>query len=227
MCATSAASERRFWYALSEEDRAAFLRHGVVRRFFRGQALLHERQLADRVVLLREGRVKVVSIVAATGREIVLAIREPGELVGEQAVIDDEPRSASVFALEAVEAVAVTHGDFRRFLEEHPAASFALLRTMSQRLRDADAKRVEFAALGTLARVAGRLLELAERFGREDDEMIQIALPLSQEELAGWTGASIEAVGRALHTMRSLEWIQTGRREIHIVDLEALRRAVT
>ena len=112
-------------------------------------------------------------------------------------------------------------------LEGHPAPALAVMGTLSRRLRDADAKRVEFAPLGTLARVAGRLLELVERFGVTDDETTLIALPLSQEELAGWTGASIESVGRALQTMRTLEWIQTRRREIRILDVEALRRAVS
>ena len=220
-------AERRFWHVLPETDQAAFLRRGITRRFARGQSLMLEYQPGERVLLLREGRVKVASISPVTGREVLLAIREPGELVGEQAAIDDEPRSAAVIALEPGEAVAIARADFLSFLEGHPAAALAVMGALSRRLRDADAKRVEFAALGTLARVAGRLLELVERFGVTDDETTLIALPLSQEELAGWTGASIESVGRALQTMRTLEWIQTRRREIRILDVEALRRAVS
>jgi CRP/FNR family cyclic AMP-dependent transcriptional regulator len=62
----------------------------------------------------------------------------------------------------------------------------------------------------------------------QSDGSVRIELPLSQEELAGATGASIESVGRALQTMRSLKCIETRRREIRILDresLEALRRA--
>jgi CRP-like cAMP-binding protein len=160
-----------------------------------------------------------------TGREVVLAFRGPGELVGELSALDDEPRSATIVAVDRVEALTLTAHEFRSFLTEHPSASLALLRMLSRRLRDADAKRIEFAAFNTLARVAVRLLELCERFGREEGGSVRIALPLSQEELAGWTGASLESVGRALQTMRSLNWIETRRREIRVLDPEALRRA--
>jgi len=176
------------------------------------------------VVLLRSGRVKVTSTTPA-GREVVLAFRGPGELVGELGAIDDEPRSATIVAVDPVEALTIPPRDFLAFLEEHPSASLALVRVLSQRLRDADAKRIEFAALNTLGRVAHRLLELCDRFGDPENGSIRIALPLSQEELAGWTGSSLESVGRALQTMRELHWIATRRREIRVLDLDALRRA--
>lgn len=198
----------------------------MVRRFARGQALFHEGQLPDRVVLMQSGCVKV-TCTTTTGREIVLAFRGPGELVGELAAIDDEPRSATIVAVESVEALTLTPRDFLAFLETHPAASLALVRVLSRRLRDADAKRIEFASLNTLGRVAHRLLELCDRFGDPEDGAIRIALPLSQEELAGWTGSSLESVGRSLQTMRALHWITTRRREIRVVDPDALRRAAS
>lgn len=217
-------TEEDFWSALEPRATPALMARGVLRRFGRGQALLHERQLADRVLILRSGRVKITSS-TPTGREVVLAFRGPGELVGELAALDDQPRSASAVAVEPVEAVSLTPADFREFLAEHPSAALALLRILSRRLRDSDAKRIEFSGLNTIGRVAVRLLELCERFGRPDDGAIRIALPLTQEELAGWTGASIESVGRALQMMRSLNWIETRRREIRVLDEDALRRA--
>jgi CRP/FNR family transcriptional regulator, cyclic AMP receptor protein len=53
---------------------------------------------------------------------------------------------------------------------------------------------------------------------------VTITLPISQEELAGWTGASREAVTKSLRTLRDLGWIETGRRSISVRDAEALRR---
>src|SRR4051795_5788451 len=80
---------------LSPDDLAALVRRGVPRSFPRGQALLHVGQVPDRVLLLREGRVKVETTTAA-GRSVVLAVRGPGELVGELAALDERPRSASI-----------------------------------------------------------------------------------------------------------------------------------
>jgi CRP/FNR family cyclic AMP-dependent transcriptional regulator len=210
-----------FWSALDAADAEALMAVAMARTFRRGQVLVYEGQRADKVMVLRSGRVKVASI-TPNGREVVLAFRGPGELVGELAALDDEPRSASIIAIEKVEALCLPPDGFRAFVIEHPSASLALLRLLSRRLRDADSKRKEFAALTAIGRVAGQLLELAQRYGREDGPAIVIALPLSQEELAGLTGVSLESVGRALQTMRSVKCIETARREIRVLDIEAL-----
>ena len=68
-----------------------------------------------------------------------------------------------------------------------------------------------------------RVLELAERFGEQREGRIEIALPLSQEELAAWLGASREAVSKALQVLRSLQIVETGRRHITVLDADALR----
>ncbi len=213
-----------FWAALSPPAQRALRAAARARRYARGRALMHEGQAPDAVLLLRGGQVKVYST-TPSGREVVLAIRGRGELVGELAAVDRSPRSASVVALEAVDALALAPTAFRAFLAAHPEAAMALLSMLAGRLRDADAKRAGFTAHTTLGRVAERLLELADRFGSASDGGVRIGLRLSQEELAGWTGASLESVGRAFATMRSLRWIETRRREIRVLDIEALRRA--
>jgi CRP-like cAMP-binding protein len=101
------------------------------------------------------------------------------------------------------------------------------MRMLVTRLRDADSKRVEFTAFDTVGRVARRLVELAERFGTASDDRVEIALALSQEELAGWTGSSREAVSKALQSLRGRGWIETKRRGITILDLDALRKRST
>ena len=216
-----------FWSALGETTAAELAGLAAMRTFARGQALFHEGQVADRVLILRSGRVKVTAT-TSNGREVVLAFRGPGELLGEQAAFDGLPRSATISAVERVQALSLSAEAFRAFLAAHPPVSLTLLGMLSRRLRDADAKRIEFSAFTTIERVAARLLELSERFGVEEGGSIRIELPLSQEELAGATGASIESVGRALQTMRALKCIETRRREIRVLDrdaLEALRRA--
>jgi CRP/FNR family cyclic AMP-dependent transcriptional regulator len=214
----------QFLATLTAADADALLRRGTLRRFARGQALLHQGQIPDRVLLLRSGRVKVYST-TASGKDVVLAVRGPGELVGELSALDEEPRSASIVALDPVEAAVLSPADFRGFLIEHPAAALALLGMLSRRLRDADAKRIEYVAFNTLGRVALRIVEMVERFGEPKGDAIDLELPLSQEELAGWTGSSLESVGRALQTMRGLGWLETRRRQIRVLNLEAIRRA--
>ncbi len=212
-----------FLGSLTPEQASSLRSRAVPRRFRKGQALFHEGGSSDRVIALLEGRAKV-STTTDEGREIVLAFRGPGDLLGELSAIDGQPRSASVEAIEPVEALAIAPADFRSFLTEHPEIGLMLLETLSRRLRDADRKRVEYGAHDTVGRVAARLLELAERYGEPDSRGIRIALPISQEELAGWTGASREAVSKALKTLREAGWVLTERRRITVRDPEALRR---
>jgi CRP-like cAMP-binding protein len=98
-----------------------------------------------------------------------------------------------------------------------------VLRTLSHRLREADLSRVELSVQDTVARVAGRISELAERFGTEAGGNLEIDLPISQEELAAWTGCSRDSVVKALQAMRSLGWIETARRQITVLEPEKLR----
>jgi CRP/FNR family cyclic AMP-dependent transcriptional regulator len=84
------------------------------------------------------------------------------------------------------------------------------MRSIVAKLRDADRKRIEFGAHDTTGRVAARLVEMAERFGQPAADGVKIGLPFSQDELAGWTGASREAVSKALGVLRSAAEIRTG-----------------
>jgi CRP/FNR family cyclic AMP-dependent transcriptional regulator len=208
---------------LDPEQSEALREHGLVRAFRKGQAIFHQGGSSDRIVVLISGRVKV-STLTDDGKEIVLAFRGPGDLLGELSALDGEPRSASVEAIESVEALAIPASDFRSYLIAHPEVALLLLRMLSRRLRDADRKRVEYGAHDTVGRVAARLVELAERYGEPVKRGMQIGLPISQEELAGWTGASREAVSKALQTLRKVGWVVTERRRITVLDIEALRR---
>jgi CRP/FNR family transcriptional regulator, cyclic AMP receptor protein len=118
----------------------------------------------------------------------------------------------------------IASGEFRAFLEHSPRVALLLLELIGSRLRDADRKLVEFAAYDTVGRVAARLVELVQEHGQAGAGGYEITLPLSQEELAGFTGSSREAVAKALRAMRELGWLTTGRRRVTVIDLEALRR---
>ncbi|MGH9197897.1 MAG: Crp/Fnr family transcriptional regulator, partial [Acidimicrobiia bacterium] len=102
-----------------------------------------------------------------------------------------------------------------------------ILEMQSRRLRYASRQQIEFGAFDSTGRVARRLIELAERFGEDVGGGIKINLSLSQQELAGWTGSSREAVSKALQSLRSRDLIETHRRGITILDMEGLRKRAT
>ncbi len=176
----------------------------------------------ESVIVIRAGRVKVFAT-SNDGHGALLAIRGPGDVLGEFSALDDGPRSASGTALERVDAQVISSVEFRRFLAEVPGAAFALLVAVVGRIRTSDRLRVELGARDTLGRVALRLLELAETTGEEVDGSLRITLPLTQDDLASWVAASREAVARALASLRRRGIITTARREIRVLDLAALR----
>jgi CRP/FNR family transcriptional regulator, cyclic AMP receptor protein len=212
-----------FLEALTEEEAAELHAAGRRRSYRANVTLFHEGDDAGPVVVLLSGRVKVGTIGAA-GREAIVAVREPGDLIGELSAIDGGPRSTSVTTLEPAETLLIAGSAFAALLERRPRIALVILRMVAGRLRYADAQQAQFATHDVVGRVAERLVELGDRFGAREGATIKIALPLSQEELAAWTGASREAVSKALQLFRSLGIVETGRKHIAVLDPDALRR---
>ncbi len=221
--ADGAPADGAFLDVLDDGARADLRARGRLQDFRPGSALLYEGQLGAPLLVVVEGRVRV-SALSSEGRELVLAFRGPGTILGELAALDQGRCSATVTALDDVRVIALTPAEFHDFLRAQPEAAIVLLRMLVHRLRDADRKRVEFAALDTPGRVAARIVELADRFGQaQPDGSIAITLTLSQEELATWVGSSREATVKALAQLRTLGWVETARRRILVHDLPALR----
>src|SRR5438270_3218265 len=213
--------------ALAEaEDVALLRREGRARKFRSGATLFHEGDHSDWIGLVLRGRAKGFGF-GADGRERLVAVIGPGELLGELSGIDGAPRSATAAAIEPLELAVLTAGEFVDLLEQHPRATLGILRGVIGRLRDSDKRRVEQGALDTLGRVAQLLVELADRYGEKAEAGVRIVVPLSQDELAGWAGSSREAFAKALRKLRILGWIETGRRQITVLDLPALVRRGT
>jgi len=210
-----------FLALLSDGDLDALLELGSTRRFARGERLMRQGEPGDRVLILLAGHVKASSN-DSHGREMVLSFRGPGDVLGELTFSHAEPRSSNVTAIEPVEAQSLAASEFRRYLEQRPAAALAVIDVISRRLRDANRKRVQFGDLDTVGRIAARLVELCERYVQRTDAGTEIGLPVTQEDLGSWTASSRAGVASALRTMRELGWITTERRRITVRDLGAL-----
>jgi CRP/FNR family transcriptional regulator, cyclic AMP receptor protein len=212
-----------FLDALTEEEAADLHAAGRRRAYGPGVTLFHEGDDSGPVVVILDGRVKVATV-GGGGRAAIVAVRGPGDLIGELSAIDGGPRSATVTTLEPAEVLLVPGSAFAALLERHLRIALVLLRMVAGRLRYADSQQAQFATQDVVGRVAARLLELGDRFGVAEDDRIVIELPISQEELAAWTGSSREAVSKALQQLRSLHVLETGRKRITVLDADALRR---
>jgi CRP/FNR family transcriptional regulator, cyclic AMP receptor protein len=214
-----------FTAVLEPTERVTLTGMGQPRTYRRGAVLMLEGDRSNHVIIIREGRVKVLST-AADGREIVLAVRGPGSILGDSAAMDQSAsgRSATVIALETVHARVLRGADFVAFLQAHPKALFAFTQSVAARLHDADRRHVEFGTCEAPKRVARALIEMAEQHGCVTSDGVEIDVALTQDELAGFTAASRESVARALAQLRKRGVLTTGRRTILVRDLEGLRR---
>lgn len=212
-----------FLASLPEDLAAEFARLGARRRFPAGSALFVEGDPAHEVLVLLDGDVKV-SVGSADGREVVLDVFEPGVLIGELSAIDGGRRSATVTALSPVEVLTVAAPAFDEFLNRHPQVLRLLLVGVIERLRTRVRHQLEFGAGDALGRVCARLAELADRYGEQAEGMVLIRSPVSQTDLASWTGLSREAVVKALRSLRRLGWVENTGRQFVIRDAERVRQ---
>ena len=141
-----------------------------------GQALCREGDPSSAVWFLRAGHVKL-SKVALSGREVVLELRGPGDIVGEMGVIDGGARSASVIALGHAELLSLTPAAFFEVVDRRPPIARRLLEELVGRLRQAADRQLEIGTADVVGRLAQRLVELAGSLGVEQDAKADSGAP--------------------------------------------------
>lgn len=203
---------------LALEELARFAELLREKSYPKGSVILFEDDPGDALFVVRSGRVKVV-LVAEDGREVILGILGVGEHFGELALIDDQPRSAHVIAMEESSLLVLRRDDFRRRVESSPSVAWSLLTELSRRLRRADGKIGALVLLDVPGRIARMLLDTADEGGGP-----LIDKPLTHQTFAHLIGASRETVSRAMREFQDSGWITVERRRIRIADRTALER---
>jgi CRP-like cAMP-binding protein len=217
-------SGRSFWDLLPHEERRVLASLGREREYPPGASLCVEGDPVTHVFVLLDGWVKVLSV-TPDGRESVLALRGAGDVVGETAGETTGVRNATMQAMVTVRALIVGYERFSSFLDTYLAGNRAYRRVMVHRWRDAEAMLRARAVTSGAQRLARLLLGLAEGLGGQPEGVVEIALPLSQDELASLAGTSRATVARALNAWRERGLIRTGQRRITLTDVPGLRRA--
>lgn len=201
---------------LPEEDLRALASRGRVRTYSAGSIIFREGDTGDSLHIVIEGRVRV-TVLSPSGEEATLALLGPGESCGELSLVDGRPRSASAIASQATKTLVVTRNDFLRWLSERPRAAFALLETLSLRMRRTDEALADLAFMDLSHRLAKRLLDLAAHHpGR-------VRLRITQSELAAMLGVSRESVNRQLNVFAREGWVALSRGSVTLKDPVALR----
>ncbi|MDP6605733.1 MAG: Crp/Fnr family transcriptional regulator [Dehalococcoidia bacterium] len=183
---------------VDEQDVRALAEMGEARQFVAGQSIFTQGDPGDALYTIVQGSVRIV-VVSSTGREATLATLARGDSLGELALLDGQPRSASAIATEPTTTLRVARADFRRWLLERPRAGVAMLETLGLRLRRTNDAVTDLSFLELPQRIAKRLLVLAEMAGGAVDGR---EVRVTQAALASMVGSSREAVKQAPEPLR-------------------------
>lgn len=193
-------------------DEAALRRLAQVairKKFLRNTVLLSEGDITDSLYVIVSGKVKTI-INDENGREIILSISGPGEYFGEMALIDGEPRSATIVTREPCQFLIFSKEDLREVLRTTPDMIFTLLKGLVSRLRETD-KKIESLALMD---VYGRVAQLLTRMAEPQGDLLVVQEPLTHQEIANMVGASREMVSRILNELIRGDYISVEKKVI-------------
>lgn len=194
------------------------LDHGAARRFRRGEVLIRQDAPGGFVLLLRRGQVKVERTELAD-RTMLLALRGPGEVLGEVTAFDKGPRSATVTALQPCDTTLLTNGTFLRLCDDLDITE-VVIRHLLARMRDGEARQAALAHLRAERRVARALLWLLPGTNGVGGPAV---LPLTQEEIAAAAGLSRAAVAAELGRLRDQRVVATAPGRVEILEPHRLR----
>ena len=215
--------EAPLFEALSEEDARA-LRSGVIDvHLDRGERLFAEGDAGDKLYIILAGKIKLTKA-APDGRENLLSVHGPGEMFGELSLFDPRPRTSSATAVTNARLAGLAHDDLRTWLSSRPEVAMHLLQALAQRLRRINDVKADLVFTDVPGRVAKALLDLADRFGVQTPEGVQVNHDLTQEELAQLVGASRETVNKALADFTARGWIQLAAKSVLVTDTDRLRK---
>lgn len=206
---------------LEPDEREFLLASGRRRAFKGGEVLLREGDPTNHVFVLIAGWVRVYSS-TAHGQEVLLALRGPGDVIGDLAALHGWVRTASVKALQKVTAVQLLSAQFEYSLHTRPGIAVAMIKQMSRRLLESERARVDAATLDVTRRVARYILRLVRQHGVPEQGGRALGMPLTQQDIANHVGASRRAVARAMAILRERHIVTTEGRRIVVANREVL-----
>jgi CRP-like cAMP-binding protein len=173
--------------------------------------------------VILEGRVKMIKHSEA-GKDVVLDVISPGEMLGEVAVFNGEPHPATAQAMEPTVLASIYRDDYLRLLKQYPALALRVIAELGRRLREAQETIKSMAVERVERRIARILLKLAATTGSSSEEGITIELPLTRQDIAEMSGTTVETAIRTMSKFRKKGLVRTKRGQVIILEPHQLVR---
>jgi CRP-like cAMP-binding protein len=209
-------------FARLTTDQLALLARSVgTQTFERDEAIFHQGSMGSTLYIIVRGQVRIYTVNEA-GQELTVRMLKTGEFFGELALLDGQPRSASVEAMCPTIALTLHRSTFLHILSDYPSIAASVLEAMAARLRMTTVYAEQMANLPAPQRVVRQLLELATCYGIADRGAIRIDLHLTQDDLASLSGTTRETVNRVLSNLRDQGLIRVERARVSVLKMQQL-----
>jgi CRP/FNR family transcriptional regulator, cyclic AMP receptor protein len=207
---------------LADDDLRRVAEVTVPRRFAAGEVVFREGDDSDTCYVVHAGHARAIRE-HPDGRQITLATFGPGDIFGELAMFDDERRSATVEAIDDLDALAILGGDMRRLMHEHAEIAVKLAVALVRRLRAANERLARQSFQTVQSRVAAVLAQLVEQARGEGAGPRDVQITATQADLAKLAGSSRESASRFLAVLERAGVISQGRGRLTVHDPAALQ----
>jgi CRP-like cAMP-binding protein len=187
----------------------------------KGEPIFEEGETTNGIFCIKDGICKLTKL-SANGKDQIVKLVKPGELLGQRSLISEEPTNLSAVALEDMEVCFIPKKEIMEFFNENNQFSMNVMKTICGDLKDADDHMVSLAQKSVKERLAETLLHLEDTFGKNEDGSLHIQL--SREELAGMIGTATESCIRLLSEFNKTGLIELIGKKIAIVDRNKLKR---
>jgi CRP/FNR family transcriptional regulator, cyclic AMP receptor protein len=200
---------------------SAVIKHLRRAEFPPGRTILAQGEPGDYLYIIISGRVKIGRR-TADGSESLLTIMGPSDMFGELSIFDPGPRTLSATAITHVHAVTMDREALLRWIADRPEIAVQLLRVLARRLRRTNNDLADLIFTDVAGRVAKRLLQLAQRFGVQEDGATRVTHGLTLDEIAQLVGAAPATVDKVLCDFATRGWIRVEDKGVVITDSERL-----
>lgn len=187
----------------------------------KGDPIFEEGESVNGIYCIKDGVCKL-SKLSANGKDQIVKLVKPGELLGQRSMISDEPANLSAVALEDMEVCFIPRTEVLQFFNNNNQFSMNIMKSICGDLKESDDHMVSMAQKTVKERLAETLLYLDDTFGRNEDGSLHIQL--SREELAGMIGTATESCIRLLSEFNKSGLIDLNGKKISIVDRNKLKR---
>jgi len=187
----------------------------------KGELVFEEGEITTGIYCIKDCICKL-SKLSSNGKDQIVKLVKPGELLGQRSMISEEPANLSAVALEDMEVCFIPRKEIMQFFTQNNDFSMNVMKTICGDLKEADLHMVNMAQKNVKERLAGTLIYLEENFGKDADGTL--SLQLSREELAGMIGTATESCIRLLSELNKSNLIELVGKRIKIVDKNTLRR---